>query len=57
MSDDDDIIKVCQIQLLDDNEEAMQLMRKHPQAMLKKLEAIKEKGLKIIEMYASLSKS
>mmetsp|Transcript_31130 Transcript_31130/g.47581 ORF Transcript_31130/g.47581 Transcript_31130/m.47581 type:complete len:230 (+) Transcript_31130:414-1103(+) len=57
MSDDDDIIKVCEVTLYDDKAEFDQLTLKDPKELGLKLEKLKDKGLKLVEMYASMAKA
>ena len=55
LNQDDSIIKVCEVELIDDEGEYAKLKDSEVRTQL--LTKVKEQGLKIIEMYASLAKS
>jgi len=57
MSDEDDIIKVCEVTLLDDKAEFEELLKNGKSEILPKLEDMKIKSLRLIEMYAALAKT
>lgn len=55
MTYDDQIIKVCEVNLIDDHKQFQELPQDGDREM--RIQGVKEKGLKLIEMYTSLAKS